>query len=265
MQEYNKLLENLEILKMDKMRNYLPNYIETITKKDISFVDAMLKLTEKELEFRNERAAKIQISVSAFPFEKELSDFDFDYQPSVNKKQIFDLSTLRFIENKENIIFFGTSGVGKTHLAVSLGIAAAKKRYITYFISCHDLITQLNKAHAENRLEAKLKHYSKYKLLIIDEIGYLPIDKQGANLLFQLVARRYEKNSTIITTNQIFSKWGEVFSDAVIANALLDRLIHHSHIIKITGHSYRMKGKIDSVELKSVNISGKNDYKNSAV
>lgn len=248
MSNYNKLLNNLELLKMDKIRNYLPNYLETITSQDIQFVDALLDLTEKEIEFKNERASKIQIAVSAFPFEKGLSDFDFDYQPSINKKQIYDLATLRFLENKENILLYGSSGVGKTHIAVSLGIEAAKKRYITYFISCHDLITQLNKAHSENRLEVKLKHYAKYKLLIIDEIGYLPIDKQGANLLFQLIARRYEKNSTIITTNQMFSKWGEVFSDPVIANALLDRLIHHSHIIKIKGPSYRIKDKIDVSE-----------------
>lgn len=158
------------------------------------------------------------------------------------------MATLRFIENKENILFYGNPGVGKSHLAVSLGIIAAKKRYITYFISCHDLITQLNKSYAENRLEAKLKHYAKYKVLIIDEIGYLPIDKQGANLLFQLIAKRYEKNSTIITTNQAFSKWGEVFADSIIANALLDRLIHHSHIIKILGPSYRIKDKFNDNE-----------------
>jgi len=242
---YNKLLNNLEILKMDKIRNYLPNYIKTIEDKGITFIDAFLELTEKEIEFKNDRASKIQVAVSAFPFEKELSDFDFDYQPSINKKQLYDLATLRFLENKENILFYGNSGVGKTHLAISLGIEAAKKRYITYFISCHDLIMQLNKAHQENRLEAKLKHYAKYRLLIIDEIGYLPIDKQGANLLFQLIARRYEKNSTIITTNQMFSKWGDVFSDAVIANAMLDRLIHHSHIIKIKGASYRIKDKLE--------------------
>lgn len=256
MSNYNKLLNNLETLKMDKMRNYLPNYLETIASQDISFVDAMLELTEKEIEFKNERASKVQVTVSAFPFEKELKDFDFDYQPSINKKQIYDLATLRFLENKENILFYGNSGVGKTHLAVSLGIEAARKRYITYFISCHDLITQLNKAHSENRLEVKLKHYAKYRLLIIDEIGYLPIDKQGANLLFQLIARRYEKNSTIITTNQMFSKWGEVFSDPIIANALLDRLIHHSHIIKIKGPSYRIKDKIDMSELNDP--TGKN-------
>jgi len=250
MSYYNKLINNLELLKLEKFRSFLPNYLEEINKNEIPFSDALLKLTEKELEFRNERASKIQISVSAFPFEKTLSDFDFDFQPSINKTKILDLESLRFLENKENILFFGSSGVGKTHLAVAIGIAAAKRRYLTYFISCHDLIMQLNKAHAENRLESKLKHYAKYKLLIIDEIGYLPIDKQGANLLFQLINKRYEKNSTIITTNQPFSKWGEVFSDITLANAILDRLIHHSSIIKITGPSYRLKGKVDLLDTK---------------
>lgn len=259
MTAYNKLLENLELLKMQKSRNYLPNYLETINSKDIPFVDALLELTEKELEFRNERASKIQVTVSAFPFEKELEDFDFDFQPSINKKQIYDFATLRFIENKENIVFWGHPGVGKTHLSISLGIAAAKKRYITYFISCHDLITQLNKAHAENRLNDKLKHFAKYRLLIIDEIGYLPIDKQGANLLFQLIAKRYEKNSTIVTTNQLFSKWGEVLSDATIANAILDRLLHHSHIVKIPGSSYRIKDKFD-VEESKVEFGKNNNF-----
>lgn len=245
MSNYNLLLDNLEILKLEKFRSYLPNYINQITEENISFTDALLKLTEKELEFRNDRASKIQISVAAFPFEKTLNDFDFDFQPSVNKMKLLELESLGFIEKKENILFFGTSGVGKSHLATSIGIAAARKRYLTYFISANDLIMNLNKAHAENRLEQKLKHYTKYKLLIIDEIGYLPIDKNGANLLFQLINRRYEKNSTIITTNQPFSKWGEIFSDITLANAILDRLIHHSHIIKITGPSYRLKDKVE--------------------
>lgn len=245
---YNKLLNNLETLKLEKIRNYLPNYVNEITEKEIPFTEAFLHLTEQELDFRNERASKIQISVSAFPFEKTLADFDFSFQPSINKSQMLDLEGLRFLDNKENILFYGPSGVGKTHLAVALGVAAAKKRYLTYFISCHDLIMQLNKAHLENRLEAKLKHYCKYRLLIIDEIGYLPIDRQGANLLFQLINKRYEKSSTIITTNQPFSKWGEVFSDVTLANAILDRLIHHSSIIKISGQSYRLKDKLSELE-----------------
>lgn len=247
---YNKLMNNLEILKLDKTISFLPNYLDSIKDKDISIVDILYRLTEEEIKFRDERASKIQVAVAGFPFEKELKDFDFTYQPGVNKQQMLELESLRFMENKENVLFVGSSGVGKTHLAISLGIAAAKKRYLTYFISCHDLIMQLKKAHTENRLDQRLKQYCKYRLLIIDEIGYLPVDRDGANLFFQLIAKRYETSSTIITTNQPFSKWGEVFSDNTLANAILDRLLHHSNIIKITGPSYRLKDKLDEMETK---------------
>jgi len=250
---YNKLLNNLESLKLEKMHSYMPNYLDSIATSNITLTDALLHLTEKEMEFRNDRASKIQVIVAGFPFVKTLSDFDFDYQPSVNKNQMHDLCSLRFMEKSENILLYGSSGVGKTHLAIAIGVAAASKRNITYFISCHDLIMQLNKAHNENRLEAKLKHFGKYRLLIIDEIGYLPVDKQGANLFFQLIARRYEKNSTIITTNQPFSKWSEVFADATLANAILDRLLHHVHVVKITGPSYRLKGALEQFEDTNTN------------
>ena len=182
-----------------------------------------------------------------FPFMKTLQDFNFDFQDSISKDEIADLGTLCFMDNKQNILFVGNSGVGKTYLATSIGIEAAKARKSVYFMSCHDIITELKKAHYENRLTHRLKTYSKYKLLIIDEVGYLPVDKEGANLFFQLIAKRYEKTSTVITTNQPFSKWGEVFSDSVIANAILDRLVHHSHIISITGKSYRIKDKLDKL------------------
>lgn len=244
MNNYNKLLNNFEILKLDKIKELYPYYIEKITKEDFTLTDALYELTNKEIDYRDERASQIQITVSAFPYKKEIEDFDFDYQPSINKNEILELNTLGFIDRKENILFLGPSGVGKTHLAVALGITAAKKRYSVYFISCHDLITQLNKAHFENKLEQRIKHYSKYQLLIIDEIGYLPVDKQGANLFFQLIAKRYEKNSIIITTNMNFNKWGEVFSDNILANAILDRLLHHSNVININGNSYRIKDKI---------------------
>lgn len=238
---YAKLMNNLEILKLEKMYSYIPKYLDVATKQQIPLIDALVHLTDKEIAHKNEMASKIQISVAGFPFVKRSDDYDYDFQPSVNKTQIKDLCSLRFIENKENILFYGTPGVGKTHLATAIGIEAASKRYLTYFISCHDLIQNLRKAYNENRLEARLKHYSKYKLLIIDEIGYLPIDQLGANLFFQLITKRYEHTSTIITTNQPFSKWGEVFSDATLANAILDRLLHHAHIIKIVGPSYRTK------------------------
>ena len=249
MNNYNKLLNNLELLKLDKIKDYYPEYIEKISKNnDISITDVLYELTTKELEYRDERASQIQITVSAFPFKKEILDFDFNYQPSINKNEILELNTLGFIDRHENILFLGPSGVGKTHLAVSLGITAAKKRYSVYFISCHDLITQLNKAHHENKLDQRIKHFCRYELLIIDEIGYLPVDKQGANLFFQLIAKRYEKHSTIITTNMTFNKWGEVFSDNTLANAILDRLLHHSTIINITGNSYRIKNKLEALD-----------------
>ena len=248
MSSYNKLLNNLDILKLNKIKEYYPNYIDEAIKSNISLTDALYELTNKEIAYRDERASQIQVTVSAFPYKKELDDFDFDYQPSINKQEILELNTLGFLDRHDNILFLGPSGVGKTHLAVAIGVTAAKKRYSVYFITCHDLITQLNKAQYENKLEQRIKHFCKYELLIIDEIGYLPLDKQGANLFFQLVTKRYEKHSTIITTNMTFNKWGEVFNDNTLANAILDRLLHHSTIINISGNSYRIKDKLEKME-----------------
>lgn len=253
MNSYNKLLSNLEQLKLDKIKEYYPKYIESVSKKEISFTDMLYELTNKELTYRNDRANQIRLTVSAFPYKKEIDDFDFDYQPSINKQEILELNTLGFMDRYENVLFVGPSGVGKTHLAVSLGITAAKKGYSVYFISCHDLITQLNKAHYENKLEQRIKHFCKYQLLIIDEIGYQPVDKQGANLFFQLITKRYEKHSTIITTNMTFNKWGEVFSDNTLANAILDRLLHHSTIVNIKGLSYRIKDKLEHLDDEKLN------------
>lgn len=210
---YGQLLNNLETLKLEMMHSYVQNYLDATVKNETSLLESLVHLTDKVIEYKNEMASKMQISVAGFPFIKRLMEFDYDFQPTVNKAQLTDLGTLRFLDKKENILFFGTPGVGKTHLPISIGIEAASKRQLTYFISCHDLIQNLRKAYQENRLEARLKHYSKYKLLIIDEIGYLLIDQLGANLFFQLITKKYEKHSTIITTNQPFSKWAEVFSD----------------------------------------------------
>ena len=181
------------------------------------------------------------VKVGAFPHQKELKDFDFTFQESINKDEILEFTSHRFIHQNENIVFIGSSGVGKTHLSTAIGISAAKKRISTYFIKCNDLITQLKKAKLENRLEDRLRHFTKYKLLIIDELGYLPIEKEDSKLFFQLIDRRYEKRSTIMTTNINFSSWDNVFMDPVIANAILDRVLHHAHVVQITGKSYRLK------------------------
>ena len=228
------------------MITHLDETIDFMNRNELSFVDALIKLTDYEIDMKEINMIKSMVKVAAFPHLKEIKDFDFSFQPSVNKEQILDFTTLRFIEQKENIVFLGSSGVGKTHLATSIGIAAAKKRTSTYFIKCHDLILNLKKAKLENRLETRLKHYTRYKLLIIDEIGYLPIDEDDAKLFFQLIDMRYENKSTIFTTNANFKSWGDIFQDPKLANAILDRILHHATVVNIVGDSYRLKDHIQT-------------------
>ncbi len=243
MSKYVELNNNLETLKLSRIIDLLPNVLNDANAKNMSLVDILYELTTEEIKFRDDRAKRINITVSSFPYLKTINDFDFSYQPSINKQQILDLATLRFMEAKENVIFMGSPGTGKTHLAVSLGIEAAGQRISTYYINFATLMEKFKTAAKENRVEQVVKHYLKYTLLIIDEIGYLPVDKNASYGFFQLIAARYEKRSTILTTNQSFSKWGDVFGDNVIANAIIDRLVHHCQIVKITGMSYRIKGK----------------------
>ena len=253
MNSYNKLLNNLEILKLNRIRENLDKYIDLINNKEKDVIEVLYELTNLEIEVMKQKKIMHSIQFAGFPFIKSFEDFDFSFQPSINKEEILDFKNLRFLEKSENILFVGSPGVGKTHLATAIGLENARNNHSTYFINCNDLIQVLKKAFLQNRLEDKLKTLSKYKLLIIDEIGYLPIDIEGANLLFQLINRRYEKNSIIITTNKPFSKWGELFGDATIANAILDRLLHHSHIINITGNSYRLNDRIKLPETNDKN------------
>lgn len=238
---YQRLKDNLEYLKLKKASESLDEVIDFITANELSFTEGLLRLTDVEMDHRKTNLIKAMVKVGAFPFIKEIKDFDFDFQPSVNKAQILEFESLGFIDKKENIVFLGPSGVGKTHLATAIGIASAKKRNATYFIKCHDLIMQQKKAKLENRLDDRLKHFNKYKLLIIDELGYLPIDKEDSKLFFQLIDRRYENKSTIITTNINFGEWDDIFGDPVIANAIVDRILHHANVVTINGKSYRLK------------------------
>ena len=247
MSKYQNLYKNLEELKLNQIKIRIDEYVEKITNNEIGVVEALNELTTKEIEVKNYNARNAMVKVAGFPHLKELKDFNFEFQPKINKQQFLDFESLRFLENNSNIMLIGNSGVGKTHLATSIGIAAARKRISTYFIKCQELIEQLRKAYIENKLESRIKHFSKYKLLIIDEIGYLPIGEHEAKMFFQLIDRRYERKSTIITSNINLSDWDKIFLDKLLASAILDRLIHHSTIVNISGKSYRTARALSNI------------------
>jgi DNA replication protein DnaC len=245
---YHKLINNLEALDLRMFRAHIDTAIDSVAKGEKDIIQALYDLTAFEMKLKEERAIVSCVNVANFPFIKTLDDFDFSFQPSLNKEEMLKHKYLRFVDHKENILFIGSPGVGKTHLATAIGIEAAKQRKSTYFITSHDLVLQLKKAHLENRLETRVKYLARYRVLVIDEVGYLPFDTESSNLFFQLIAKRYEKNSTIITTNKPLSRWNEIFGDPTIANAILDRLLHHSHVVNIVGRSYRIKDKIETLK-----------------
>lgn len=238
---YTRIIENLQFLKSNESLKVIDKTLDYVNANNMSFVDGFLYFTEAQVEQKKANLIKHSVNMAGFPKHKKLEEFEFDYQSSINQQQIYDLNSLRFIEKQENVIFYGNSGVGKTHLATAIGITAAQNRQSTYFIKCSDLMDTLRKAQLEGRLPERLKKFSGYKLLIIDELGYLPISKEDSKLFFQLVDRRYERNSTIITTNINFSQWDEIFGDAMIAGAIVDRLLHHSTVVTIKGKSYRLQ------------------------
>jgi DNA replication protein DnaC len=241
--QIERLQEHCHRLRLYQIEQELTARLEQAAKKELSYADFLDQLLACEIDSKTHKHHQMRIAMARFPFQKTLESFDFKFQPSIDPKLVRELATGRYIHSSDNVLFLGPPGVGKTHLAVALGMKACEQGVRTLFITATALITILGKALAEGRLEERLKLLTQPQLLICDEIGYLPIDRQGANLFFQLVSRRYERGSIIITSNQSLGAWGEVFGDPIIASAILDRLLHHSITINIKGESFRLKEK----------------------
>ncbi len=207
--------------------------------------EAIERLLSAQITLRNNRRLQTAMRASRLPAVKTLAHFDFSFQPSIKREQIESLHELGFVERKENVVLLGPPGVGKTHLAVSLAIAAAQSGRRVYYGTLAELITSLEEAQAAGRLARRLATLTYPSLLVVDEIGYLPVTRNGAVLFFQLIGRRYERASTVLTSNKSFEEWGEVLGDEVMAAALIDRVLHHCHLVNIRGNSYRMREHAD--------------------
>ena len=245
MHEKNLRLE--QHLKTLRLPTFLASYQQVATqcaKADRSYEQYLATLAEQEVIRRTESAILRRIHAAKFPAPKTLETFDFDAQPTLKKKQILQMSECHFITEKSNVIFLGPCGTGKTHLSIAIGLCACAKGYKVYFDTAAGLINTLIEAKNEYRLSKKMKQLLRFDLIIIDELGYIPFDRTATDLLFQLVAARYEHGSICVTTNLPFSDWTQVFHDSATAAAVIDRLVHHSVILQIQGQSYRLAAKV---------------------
>ena len=242
-------LERLTVLCKQLNLLHLPTQIahlgQMAAKRELGYLDFLEQALKGEAMARAERMRRMLTRLAGFPAIKTLDEFDFEFALGVPKALVLELGSLAFVERAENVVLLGPSGVGKTHLAVALDYRATQAGFRTRFIAAADLLMQLTTALRRNQLEETIKRITKpYKLLIIDEMGYLPMDREQANLLFQVVAKRYETGSLILTSNLPFGQWDQTFADdATLTAALLDRLLHHAHVVPISGDSYRLKEK----------------------
>ena len=239
--------QNLKYLKLPFMREHHQDLAQQASKKHWSHVDYLEKLSDGETALRRDRSIQRRIRIARFPVVKTLDQYSWTWPKNINRLQVQNLFRLQFVENKSNVIFLGGVGLGKTHLATALGYSACLKGYTVLFATAIDVINTLSAAQAAGRIKQELKKYTRPSLLVIDELGFLPIDKAGADLLFQVISLRYEQGAMVITSNRVFQDWPEIFNnDSTLTSAILDRLLHHAEPIVIEGKSYRMKDKIET-------------------
>ncbi|MBD2872990.1 IS21-like element helper ATPase IstB [Paenibacillus arenilitoris] len=241
--QHERLKETFAEFGWSRIPEVFDAHAEEAAKLNIPYLEFLDKLLQEEIAYKQDRFVRMRTRMANFPYHRTLEAYDFSFQPSIDERRIRDLATLRFVENRENLIFLGPPGTGKTHLAVALAIEAIKHRYTVYFITAHDLVQMLQQAYVNQTIKQKMKALSKPSLLIIDEIGYRKMEEPAAHFFFQIVSERYESGSIILTSNKSYGSWGDIFGDSVLATAILDRLLHHSTTVNIKGESYRVKEK----------------------
>ena len=252
MTELERLREQLKRLSLNTMASMFEDEANKASKGQMSYTAFLARLVDEEVVSKTDRSVNARIAKARFPAIKTVESFDFSFQPSLPATRIKELAELGFIEHADNVLFVGPTGTGKTHLSIALGLKACNQRKRVLFTSAMSLLDQMVAATVSHTLGTMLETLGRLDLLIIDELGYMPVDTHRSNLFFQVVSRRYEKGAIILSTNKPFDRWGEMFGDDVIASAILDRLLHHSHIIAINGPSYRIKDKLKKLKDRGV-------------